>query len=60
MFNDKTFGIFLLLVGSGFLIGSYDLNVGTYSALGPGFFPIIVSIFILINGILLLIRNNDR
>jgi hypothetical protein len=49
-------GIFFVIVGILFFINSQQLNFGTITNIGPGFFPKIISTITILLGLIIMIR----
>jgi hypothetical protein len=49
-------GIFFITVGVLFFINSQQLNFGTITNIGPGFFPKIISIITILLGLIIMIK----
>lgn len=56
---NKDFGTGLFLIFCGLFFGIYSLQytIGSFSSMGPGFFPLILSIFVLLFGFVILFRS---
>lgn len=48
-------GVFFLVIGAVFMIGSMTYDLGSVSQPGPGFFPLLVSTCVAIIGVLIII-----
>ena len=57
--NAKDFwtGFIYLFVGSGALIISRDYDMGTAVKMGPAYFPIVLSVLLMVIGIISVIRS---
>ncbi len=57
--SQTTFYAGLLFIATGllFLFGSANYNMGTASSMGPGYFPTILSLFLIVLGIINVIRS---
>jgi len=53
--KDVFVGIFFVIFGLIFLILSLNYSMGTISSMGPGYFPLIISTFLILIGILIII-----
>jgi hypothetical protein len=49
--------ILFIVVGTIFAVSSSNYHLGTLSLIGPGFFPLLVSIILIFVGILLAIKD---
>jgi hypothetical protein len=49
-------GIFFITVGVLFFINSHQLNFGTITNIGPGFFPKIISTITILLGLIIMIK----
>lgn len=45
-------GLLFVLIGTAFLIGSFDLSYGTWRKIGPGAFPALVAVLLIVMGII--------
>jgi hypothetical protein len=50
-------GLLFMAIGLLFLVGSTNYNMGTASSMGPGYFPIILSLFLIVLGIINVVRS---
>jgi len=55
--KNLTTGIFLILSGALFAFFSSTFNIGTILAIGPGLFPLILSVCIIVIGVLISIKG---
>ena len=46
-------GLIIMIIGAGFLVCSRALDIGTASRIGPGYFPTILSILIILLGLVI-------
>ncbi|EHS49718.1 hypothetical protein PDO_3027 [Rhizobium sp. PDO1-076] len=45
-------GLLFLSIGAAFLIGSFDLSYGTWRKIGPGAFPALIAVLLIVMGII--------
>lgn len=57
---DMIAGIFFVLIGACFLIGSFDLPYGTWRKIGPGAFPALVAASLVAMGILVFVTGKRQ
>ena len=51
--RDVFGGLIVMTIGTGFLVYSQALDIGTASRMGPGYFPIILSILMILLGLVI-------
>ena len=51
--RDVFGGLIIMTIGTGFLVYSQALDIGTASRMGPGYFPIILSILMILLGLVI-------
>ena len=51
--RDVFGGLIVMTIGTGFLVYSRALDIGTASRIGPGYFPTILSILIILLGLVI-------
>jgi hypothetical protein len=51
--RDVFGGLIVMIIGTGFLVQSQSLDIGTASRMGPGYFPIILSILMILLGLVI-------
>ena len=49
-------GIFFIVIGVLFFINSHQLDFGTITSIGPGFFPKIISTITILLGLIIIIK----
>lgn len=57
--KNKISGSLLFLIGLIFFLLSFSYSIGSISLMGPGYFPMIVSVILMICGIITIIVKND-
>lgn len=60
---NKIIGLFFTIVGITFFISSLKLSIGTLKSLGPGAFPLLISVLLIICGIVTIFydrQSTDR
>jgi len=50
-------GMVFILIGTAFLVYSQVYQIGSASSMGPGYYPLLVSILLIIVGSLLVFKN---
>jgi len=51
--------VFTLLIGAGTALGSLDYNLGTLARMGPGYFPLMLGVILIVLGVLIVITPDS-
>lgn len=55
--KDILAGILFVIIGSIFLFISTSYKIGTAAAMGPGYFPMLIAILLIIFGVIIFIKG---
>lgn len=55
--KDILAGILFVIIGSIFLFISTNYKIGTAAAMGPGYFPMLIAILLIIFGVIIFIKS---